>query len=317
MSGTKHIILRDLLTQKCAHKKRLLILDALEHVNSENNKLKIAYRRAAPSTNFFQNVIKIHKMWTKCAKMYWFSNFFQLFSHFQVVEYSFRTNAVKNETFINNRKIQVFATFSFKKNVTVFSRLTEQVFRRNEHETMIVCHIKRENSRTKFENRSILATFYELNHVLKKVGRRSSGNLFSIWYFLILHALGYPKSVTFFCARTFGLTIPSAWCVKNPVLFSTKSAPLRLIKSYQIMPLTWWLLFKAIVPRCEIPVFSNFLAPDTMLAPWPQTTLSLSLCFSTLTVAHLLQQFQLWNFDANCHTFWMPIVAIWWSCLMK
>jgi hypothetical protein len=31
-----HIILRDLLTEKCVHKKRLLILDTPEHVDSEN-----------------------------------------------------------------------------------------------------------------------------------------------------------------------------------------------------------------------------------------------------------------------------------------
>jgi hypothetical protein len=34
------------------------------------------------------------------------------------------------------------------------------------------------------------------NHVLKKVGRASFWNLFSIWCFLNLHALGYLKSVT-------------------------------------------------------------------------------------------------------------------------
>jgi hypothetical protein len=36
-----HIRLRDLLTQKFVHKKRLLIVDTLEHVDSENIKLKI------------------------------------------------------------------------------------------------------------------------------------------------------------------------------------------------------------------------------------------------------------------------------------
>jgi hypothetical protein len=52
-----HIMLRDLLTQKCVHKKRLLILDTPEqHVDSENIKLKIG-SRPAYSTNFFQNVI--------------------------------------------------------------------------------------------------------------------------------------------------------------------------------------------------------------------------------------------------------------------
>jgi hypothetical protein len=34
-------MLRDLLTQKCVDKKRLLILDTVEHVNSDNIKLKI------------------------------------------------------------------------------------------------------------------------------------------------------------------------------------------------------------------------------------------------------------------------------------
>jgi hypothetical protein len=34
------------------------------------------------------------------------------------------------------------------------------------------------------------------NHVLKKVGRTRAGDLFKFWYFLNLHALGYPKSVT-------------------------------------------------------------------------------------------------------------------------
>jgi hypothetical protein len=39
-----HIMLRDLLTQKCLHKKRLLILDVPEYVDSENIKLKIGHR---------------------------------------------------------------------------------------------------------------------------------------------------------------------------------------------------------------------------------------------------------------------------------
>jgi hypothetical protein len=38
---------------------------------------------------------------------------------------------------------------------------------------------------------------------LKKVGRGSSHNLFSIWYFRNLHALGYLKSVTDFCFTDF------------------------------------------------------------------------------------------------------------------
>jgi hypothetical protein len=37
-------MLRDLLTQKCSHKKRLMILDSPEHVDSEKLKLKIGHR---------------------------------------------------------------------------------------------------------------------------------------------------------------------------------------------------------------------------------------------------------------------------------
>jgi hypothetical protein len=45
-----HIMLRDLLTQKFVQKKRLLILDTPEHVDSEKPNRQI-------DTNFFQNVI--------------------------------------------------------------------------------------------------------------------------------------------------------------------------------------------------------------------------------------------------------------------
>jgi hypothetical protein len=46
-----HIMLSNLLTQKFLQKKRLLILDTLEHVDSEK------LNRHIDSTNFFQNVI--------------------------------------------------------------------------------------------------------------------------------------------------------------------------------------------------------------------------------------------------------------------
>jgi hypothetical protein len=47
------------------------------------------------------------------------------------------------------------------------------------------------------------------NHVLKKVGRTRAGDLFKFWYFLNLHALRYPKSVTkIFCAH---------FCVNKPL----------------------------------------------------------------------------------------------------
>jgi hypothetical protein len=46
------------------------------------------------------------------------------------------------------------------------------------------------------------------NHVLKKVGRGSSHDLFSNWYFLNLHALGYLKPVT-------GFFVPDFWVNKS------------------------------------------------------------------------------------------------------
>jgi hypothetical protein len=57
----------------------------------------------------------------------------------------------------------------------------------------------------------ILATIYVVKITFwKKVGRRSSHDLFSIWYFLNLPALGYSKPVTVFL-YLFESTRPSAW----------------------------------------------------------------------------------------------------------
>jgi hypothetical protein len=55
------------------------------------------------------------------------------------------------------------------------------------------------------------------NHVLKKVGRGSSHNLFSIWYFRNLHALGYLKSVTVFWSMDFWVnkSLSMMWIVKK------------------------------------------------------------------------------------------------------
>jgi hypothetical protein len=63
----------------------------------------------APSTNFFQKLIQIHKMWLKLAKIgqNWqqltdFQTFFGYFHVFQAVEHipdSFRMITLKNETF--------------------------------------------------------------------------------------------------------------------------------------------------------------------------------------------------------------------------
>jgi hypothetical protein len=50
------------------------------------------------------------------------------------------------------------------------------------------------------------------NHVLKKVGRGRSHDLFSNWCFRNLHALGYQKKVTICLFIGFGSNTPSAWC---------------------------------------------------------------------------------------------------------
>jgi hypothetical protein len=51
-----HIMLRDLLTQKCVNKKRLLIMDTPEHVDSENIKLKIGSRSLNEFKSHFERV---------------------------------------------------------------------------------------------------------------------------------------------------------------------------------------------------------------------------------------------------------------------
>jgi hypothetical protein len=58
----------------------------------------------APSTNFFQKLIQIHKMWLKLTN---FQTFFGYFHVFQVVEHipdSFRMITFKNETFEKKSK---------------------------------------------------------------------------------------------------------------------------------------------------------------------------------------------------------------------
>jgi hypothetical protein len=61
-----HIMLRDSLTQKCVHKKRLLISDTPEHVDSENIKFLIGrrsllYQLFKKRDFYFINVAKIGK----------------------------------------------------------------------------------------------------------------------------------------------------------------------------------------------------------------------------------------------------------------
>jgi hypothetical protein len=60
---------------------------------------------------------------------------------------------------------------------------------------------------------SVVPNLWSKNHVLKKVGRGSSHDLFSNWYFLNLHALRCSKPVTVFLYIKFGSTSPAAWCV--------------------------------------------------------------------------------------------------------
>jgi hypothetical protein len=65
----------------------------------------------SPSTNFFQKLIQIHKIWLKLTD---FQTFFGYFHVFQVVEHipdSFIVITFKNETFKKNPKIWIFDHF--------------------------------------------------------------------------------------------------------------------------------------------------------------------------------------------------------------
>jgi hypothetical protein len=72
---------------------------------------------AAPSTNFFQNVIKIHKMWLKLAIIgnNWPFDLFRLFSRFSGrgthFLHSFRTITLKNENFQKKSENSIFGQF--------------------------------------------------------------------------------------------------------------------------------------------------------------------------------------------------------------
>jgi hypothetical protein len=60
----------------------------------------------------------------------------------------------------------------------------------------------------------ILATFYEFKSHFEKVGRRSSDDLLKISYFLNLHDLEHPKSVTiFFHGIWVKLSLSMMWVV--------------------------------------------------------------------------------------------------------
>jgi hypothetical protein len=88
------------------------------------------------------------------------------------------------------------------------------------------------------------------NHVLKKVGRgscRAGHNLFSIYYFLNVIALGYPKSVTIIFLRALlalwvnkSLRMMCTIIASSPVLLLTKS---KLPTHAQAtVPNTYWLI---------------------------------------------------------------------------
>jgi hypothetical protein len=83
-----------------------------------------------PSTNFFQKLIQIHKMWLKLSKIG--NNWPILFGYFhvcQVVEHipdSFRTITFKNETFEKKSKnfISILATI-YEVKITFWKKLVE------------------------------------------------------------------------------------------------------------------------------------------------------------------------------------------------
>jgi hypothetical protein len=96
--------------------------------------------------------------------------------------------------------------FYFKKGFLKVFQVVEHI--RGSFRTItVLLHSKNEilQKNRKFHFRSIFANFSHIlgskNHVLKKVGRGRDDDLFIFWYFLNLHALGYPKSVTVFFLR--------------------------------------------------------------------------------------------------------------------
>jgi hypothetical protein len=110
----------------------------------------------------------------------------------------------------NGQKLTDFQTFS---SFHVF-----QVVEHTRAETIRAITVKNEtfSKKSKIWFLPIFANFclfFALKITIwKKLVEEAPGTYFQFWCFLNLHALGYPKSVTFFCARTFGLTSPSAWC---------------------------------------------------------------------------------------------------------
>jgi hypothetical protein len=69
--------------------------------------------------------------------------------------------------------------------------------------------------------------------------------------------------------------------------------------------------FKKFNIRCQESNSSNE-TPNVMTVGVENYGLGQGRIFLLLTVAHLSQQLQLWNFDNKCHTFWMSIDTIWW-----
>jgi hypothetical protein len=75
-----HIMLRDLLTQKCEHKKTVTNFRYPRACRFRKTKQTNQFS-SPPQPTFFKMWFLIDKIWLKLAKMNWFSNFFANFSH--------------------------------------------------------------------------------------------------------------------------------------------------------------------------------------------------------------------------------------------
>jgi hypothetical protein len=134
----------------------------------------------APSTNFFQKLIQIHKMWLKLAKI---GNNWPIFKRFSAIFTFFRSwNIPELRPFLNN----YIQKWDFWKKIQKFH----------------FCSIL-----------PILATIYEVKITFwKKLVEGAPITYFQINIFWFYMLWGIQNQLRIFFARSSGSTRPSAWC---------------------------------------------------------------------------------------------------------
>jgi hypothetical protein len=149
---------------------------------------------------------------------------------------------------------------------------------------------KRENSRKKFENLSILTNFSQfwlyfmnLNHVLKKVGRGISHDLFSNWYFRNLQVSSFVYSileVSFYLELIIIIIIKSIKCNFyfgnvlrcSAVSFAFRTSTLVLeLHSLALWCLNPWLGIFLMVGGCRFPLSEDLVVLLTSRSHWKKS----------------------------------------------